>query len=68
MLGDAKRDPALAQHVLHRLAETEVDAERQRGEELGQPNSIDGLAHGIRGYGPYGVTVMVPRMLAWRLQ
>lgn len=31
-----QRDQALAQHVLHRLAEAEVDAERERGDELGQ--------------------------------
>ena len=31
--GDAPR----AQHVLHRLAQTEVGAERERGDELGQP-------------------------------
>jgi predicted nicotinamide N-methyase len=36
-LGQPQRDQALAQHVLHRLSEAEVDAERQRGHELGQP-------------------------------
>ena len=35
-LGEPQRDQALPQHVLHRLAEAEVDAERQRGNELGQ--------------------------------
>src|SRR5262249_5527922 len=33
-LGDPERDPALAQDVLHRLPEPEVDAERQRGHQL----------------------------------
>ena len=37
-LGEPQRDEALAQHVLHRLAETEVDAERERRDELRQPN------------------------------
>ena len=39
LLGDPQRDQALAQHVLHRLPEAEVDAERQRRDELGQPNA-----------------------------
>jgi hypothetical protein len=29
---------ALTEHVLHRLPETEVDAQRERGNELRQPN------------------------------
>ena len=37
-LADPQRDAALAQHVLHRLAEAEVDPERQRGQQLGQPH------------------------------
>ena len=37
-LGDPQRDEALAEHVLHRLAETEVDAERKRRYKLGQSN------------------------------
>ena len=37
-LGEPQRDQALAQHVLHRLAEAEVDAERQRRDELRQPD------------------------------
>ena len=37
-LGQPQRDQALAQHVLHRLPETEVDAERERGHQLRQPN------------------------------
>ena len=32
------RDPALAEDMLHRLAETQVDAQRQRREQLSQPN------------------------------
>jgi hypothetical protein len=34
VLGEAQRDPALAQYVLHRLAEPEVDTQRQRTDEL----------------------------------
>ena len=45
-LGDAQRDQALAQHVLHRLAEAEVDPERERRDELGQPN---GRPFGVAG-------------------
>ncbi len=36
LLGEAERDQALPEHVLHRLAEAEVDAEGERGEELGE--------------------------------
>ena len=35
-LGESQRDQALPQHVLHRLPEPEVDAERERGDELCQ--------------------------------
>ena len=35
-LGQPQRDQALPQHVLHRLAEAEVDAERKRRDELGE--------------------------------
>jgi hypothetical protein len=35
-LAEAQRDEGLAQHVLHRLAEAEVDAERQGRDELRQ--------------------------------
>ena len=35
-LRDPEGDEALAEHVLHRLPEPEIDAERQRGDELGQ--------------------------------
>ena len=37
-LGEPQRDQALPQHVLHRLPEAEVDAERQRGDELREPD------------------------------
>jgi hypothetical protein len=37
-LGDAQRDQGLAQHVLHRLPEAQVDPERERRDELGQPD------------------------------
>ena len=39
-LGQPQRDQALAQHVLHRLPEAEVDAERERRDELGQANRL----------------------------
>jgi len=38
-LRDPQRDQALAQHVFHGLAEPEVDAERQRGDQLRQPDA-----------------------------
>ena len=46
-LREPQRDQALAQHVLHRLPEAQVDAERQRGDELRQPNvrAIDLAGH-----------------------
>ena len=49
-LGDPQRDQALAQHVLHRLAEAEVDAERERADELRQPHvrAIQIAAHECR--------------------
>ena len=51
-LGDAQRDQALPQHVLHRLPEAEVDPERERRHELGQPNwcpfGIAGRARELR--------------------
>ena len=37
-LGQPQRDQALPQHVLHRLPEAEVYAERERGHQLRQPN------------------------------
>ncbi len=37
-LGDPQRDQALPQDVLHRLAEAQVDPQRQRGHDLGEPN------------------------------
>jgi hypothetical protein len=36
-VGQPQRDEALAQHVLHRLPETEVDPERERGDQLRKP-------------------------------
>jgi hypothetical protein len=36
-LGQPQRDQGLAQHVLHRLPEPQVHAERQRGDQLRQP-------------------------------
>ena len=38
-LGQPQRDQALPQHVLHRLPEAEVDAQRQRRDELGEANA-----------------------------
>ena len=38
-LGQPQRDPALSQHVLHRLAEAEIDPQRQRADELSQANA-----------------------------
>ena len=37
-LGEAQRDQALAEHVLHRLPEAEVDAERESADDLGEPD------------------------------
>ena len=45
-LGHAQRDQALAQDVLHRLPEPEVDAERERRHELGEADvRAIGLGH-----------------------
>src|SRR4051794_3295750 len=41
-VGEPHRDQAGAQHVLHGLAETEVDGERERGDQLGAPRPPDG--------------------------
>jgi hypothetical protein len=38
-VGQPQRDQALAQDVLHRLPEPQVDAERQRRDQLGQPGT-----------------------------
>src|SRR5687768_3880294 len=47
--GDAPR----AQHVLHRLAETEIGTERERGDELRQPElPIIDTRHRLAAYGP----------------
>ena len=49
-LSEPQRDQALAQHVLHRLPKTEINAERQRGDELRQPEvrAIGLISHGSR--------------------
>ena len=39
-LGQPQGDQALAQDVLHRLAEAEVDAQRERCDQLGQANRL----------------------------
>lgn len=44
-LGEPQGDRALAQHVLHRLPEAKVDAERWRADKLGEANMV---AIGIR--------------------
>ena len=46
-LGEAQGDQALAQHVLHRLPEAEIHAERERRDELRQPDvrAIGPLIH-----------------------
>ena len=41
VISETQRDPTLAQHVLHGLAEPEVDTERQRTDELGEANPLD---------------------------
>jgi hypothetical protein len=66
-LGEPEGDQTLAEHVLHRLPEAEVDAERERSDELGEPHpsSIRRVLHaseGTRGpggleRGPSGVDV-----------
>jgi hypothetical protein len=49
-LGESQRYQALPQHVLHRLPKAEIDTERQRRDELRQPDvrTIDPLGHGPR--------------------
>ena len=39
LLSEMQRDEALAKYVLHRLTEAEIDTERQRGDELRQPDA-----------------------------
>ena len=41
LLTEAQGDQALTEDVLHRLPEAEIDPQRQRGDELGQPNRRD---------------------------
>jgi len=48
VLGDAEREHAVAQHMLHRLPETQVRGERHRRHELSQPHIRSG--HGGHGY------------------
>ena len=56
-LGDAQRDQGLPQHVLHRLPEAEVDPERERRDELGQP---DGRSVGVGAHARLG-RALTPR-------
>jgi hypothetical protein len=39
LIGQPQRDQALAQDMLHRLAKPQVHAQRQRRDQLGQPDS-----------------------------
>ena len=39
VISQPQRDQALAQHVLHRLPEPQVDTERQRRDQFGQPGA-----------------------------
>ena len=39
LVGQPQRDQALAQDVLHRLPEPQIDAERQRRDQLSQPGA-----------------------------
>ncbi len=48
-LGQPQRDQALTQHVLHRLTETEVDPQRERGDQFGEADvSAIGLSHALK--------------------
>ncbi len=40
VLGQPQRDPARAQHVLHRLPQAEVDRQRERGDEVREPDLL----------------------------
>src|SRR5689334_1513437 len=44
-LGEPQRDEALAEHVLHRLPEPEIDPERQRSDDLGKAHPTHGRYH-----------------------
>ena len=46
-VSQSERDHALAQRMLHGLAETEVDAERERRHQVGQPESDHVPTHGV---------------------
>jgi hypothetical protein len=52
LLGEPQRDQALPQHVLHRLPESKVHPERQRGDELSQPD--------VRTIGPFSHRPRLP--------
>jgi hypothetical protein len=39
VLGELQRDQALAQHMLHRLPKAKVDPQRQRRDQLSDPNA-----------------------------
>src|SRR5690242_21089157 len=45
VVGQAQRDQALAQHVLHRLAEAEVDPQRERGDQLDRKSTRLNSSH-----------------------
>ena len=49
-LAETQRDQALTKDMFHRLPEPEIDAQRQRRDQLGQPNRRDllGFAHARR--------------------
>ena len=57
LLGQAQRDQALPQHVLHRLPEPEIDPERQRSHQLRETN-LTGLRFGRAWRGFYGRVVL----------
>ena len=60
---EAQRDQALAQHVLHGLAEPEVDPERERRDELGEP---DAVPFGPPAAGHLGDSTPVRARTPWR--
>ena len=61
-LGEAQRDQALPQDVLHRLAEAEVDPQRQSCHELGEPRFPHGrtirIVRDVRGFGQLAPAVV----------
>jgi hypothetical protein len=48
LICEPEGDQALAEHVLHRLPEPEVDPEGQRGHELRQPDLARRVTGGVR--------------------